>query len=125
MKATTFCLVLLWCIVQCFLWSSPTNFWTMLPASVSKNITSRYFDDKLRLVYLDELGTKLLKCSIEKRNYYDSDGEFNKEVITKEITKWLELLLKKKGMDYEEQAEKMYQKCKQGKDDDQVERIKN
>ncbi|KAB0801835.1 hypothetical protein PPYR_04021 [Photinus pyralis] len=131
MKATSLCFVLLCCIVQVLSAEFPEELIDDIVRECLKehNVDikelSKYFDDKLRITSVDDVGNKLIKCSIEKRKYYAPDGGFDKDVVLKDIAKSLTAFVKTEGTDYEALAEKLYEKCEGIKGADQVEHIVN
>ncbi|XP_031355039.1 uncharacterized protein LOC116179390 [Photinus pyralis] len=94
--------------------------------NLSKDILSSYFDDRLKMVNLDETGVNLLKCQLKDGNYFTHEGEPNKEPMVKWIAKWLKLIAKRdpQGKDWATLAAEFYEHCENIKDDNEAELMK-
>ncbi|XP_031339174.1 uncharacterized protein LOC116167790 [Photinus pyralis] len=130
MKPTMLSLVFLWYVVQVVSAEFPEELIEehvhecLKELNLDKKIISSIFDDKLRVVNLDETGAKLLKCGVKKGNYFTPDGNLNKEVIVGRIAKWLKFMVKHDEKDSTALAEEFYQHCENVKGEDQFEVMK-
>uniref|UniRef100_A0A1Y1NCU4 Uncharacterized protein n=1 Tax=Photinus pyralis TaxID=7054 RepID=A0A1Y1NCU4_PHOPY len=133
MKVGVLCFVLLWCVMQVLSRDVPDEslddyaFECFKELNIDKAKFSSYFDDDMRMRDLDETGIKIMKCGVEKSNFFNQDGNVNKDVMIKSVTKWLKLRLTKGGdKDWEALAEQFWGKCEDGlKGEDKVEVMKN
>ncbi|XP_031354716.1 uncharacterized protein LOC116179140 [Photinus pyralis] len=129
MKANILCFVFIWCVVQVTSSEFPDELIEdymrecMDELKLDKSVLSKMFDEKFRMVHVDEDGKKLLECGIKKGDLISADGKMNKIMLMKDIINTIRLL--GKG-DSEKMAEEVYKKCDEGNaDDDHIERIRH
>ncbi|KAK5641155.1 hypothetical protein RI129_009702 [Pyrocoelia pectoralis] len=131
MNYIVLCLVLLCCVSQLFSFEVPDELIDtktqecLSELNFDKKIVSKYVDEKLRIINLDEDGIKLMKCSIKKGNYYTPDGEFNREAIIEELAKTIHYYVHHEMKDKVAVATQLYDKCNTRNGKDQVEELTN
>ncbi|KAB0793810.1 hypothetical protein PPYR_13430 [Photinus pyralis] len=123
---------LYWCVTQVLSAEFPEelleehDYECFKKLNLDKNTFSSYFDDRLRLVHLDETGIKLLECVLKDGNYFTPEGKLNKELMVKRIAKWLKFMVKcdPEGKDWAALAAEFYEHCDKIKGDNGVELTK-
>ncbi|KAB0793814.1 hypothetical protein PPYR_13434 [Photinus pyralis] len=131
MKVHILSLVFVWCILQVLSVRYPEELIEdyirecLEELKLENEVLDVYFDDIFRVVNLDDRGDKLVGCLVKRCNYYRSDGKYNKEVMIKDIVKWMKFLVKREVENYEALAEKLHGNCGNMNGKDRVEKLIN
>ncbi|KAB0793812.1 hypothetical protein PPYR_13432 [Photinus pyralis] len=88
---------------------------------------SEMFDDEFHMKYPHDVTSKFMDCALGKVDFFQEDGAFNREVLTKDLAKALPNFLSDKIDDKKaaELANEIYHDCSVPKGESAVEKVAN